>query len=54
MSFIDSNKIFLGAVFTALAMYVKIQISKIIKGQRMLISSILFSASDIKFYYTEE
>ena len=43
MSFIDSNKIFLGAVFTALAMYMRIQISKIIKGQRMLICSILFS-----------
>lgn len=35
-------------------MYMRIQISKIIKGQRILICSILFSTSDITFYYMEE
>lgn len=50
VSVIDSNKNPWGAVFTASAVYARLQINKIIKGQRMPIFPILFSASDIEFY----
>lgn len=50
VSVIDSNKNSWGAVFIGSAVYMRMQINKIIKGQRIPIFPILFSASDIEFY----